>query len=178
MGIVTAAKLVLRMPQPTLGTGLYSEPPLRAQHCLRGLEKAAAVGFLDVRGGAWRFDIAEYEHYEQARVFHSWPLAHFPFTPASPLLLNTMLCTCMLSYFSWGGVLRASHNSLKNQKIAQVENGDLNWIVPGKLVAFSGPAARPSDYVGFRAMVPEDYWGYYHRRLVTAVVRLNKKARL
>jgi hypothetical protein len=56
-----------------------------------------------------------------------------------------------------------------------VENGDLNWIVPGKLVAFSGPAARPTDYVGFRAMVPEDYWGYYRRRRVTAVVRLNKK---
>lgn len=56
-----------------------------------------------------------------------------------------------------------------------MENGDLSWIVPGKLAAFSGPAARPSDYVGFRAMVPEDYWGYYHRRRVTAVVRLNKK---
>jgi hypothetical protein len=60
----------------------------------------------------------------------------------------------------------------------QVENGDLNWIVPGKLVAFSGPAARPTDYVGFRAMVPEDYWDYWHKRGVQAVVRLNKKVRL
>jgi hypothetical protein len=59
--------------------------------------------------------------------------------------------------------------------ICQVENGDLNWILPGKLAAFSGPAARPTDYVGFRAMVPEDYWDYYQRRRVTAVVRLNKK---
>jgi hypothetical protein len=24
----------------------------------------------------------------------------------------------------------------------QVKNGDLNWMVPGKLVAFSGPSAR------------------------------------
>jgi hypothetical protein len=24
----------------------------------------------------------------------------------------------------------------------QVKNGDLNWMVPGKLVAFSGPLAR------------------------------------
>lgn len=60
-------------------------------------------------------------------------------------------------------------------KHPQVENGDLNWIVPGKLVAFSGPAVRPTDYVGFRAMVPEDYWDYWHKRGVQAVVRLNKK---
>eukprot|EP00775_Hariotina_reticulata_P004251 gene4251-4502_t len=89
--------------------------------CIRGVAKARDVGFIDASGGQWRFDIAEYEHYEQ------------------------------------------------------VENGDLNWIVPGKLVAFSGPAARPTDYVGFRAMVPEDYWNYYKKRGVQAVVRLNKK---
>jgi hypothetical protein len=56
-----------------------------------------------------------------------------------------------------------------------VENGDLNWILPGKLLAFSGPAARPTDYVGFRAMVPEDYWEYFRKRGVQAIVRLNKK---
>lgn len=57
----------------------------------------------------------------------------------------------------------------------QVENGDLNWILPGKLLAFSGPAARPTDYVGFRAMVPEDYWDYFRRRGIQGIVRLNKK---
>ena len=59
----------------------------------------------------------------------------------------------------------------------QVENGDLNWILPGKLLAFSGPAVRPTDYVGFRAMVPEDYWDYYKKTGITAIVRLNKKVR-
>jgi hypothetical protein len=59
--------------------------------------------------------------------------------------------------------------------LQQVENGDLNWILPGKLLAFSGPAARPTDYVGFRAMVPEDYWDYFRRRGMHAIVRLNKK---
>ena len=59
----------------------------------------------------------------------------------------------------------------------QVENGDLNWILPGKLLAFSGPAVRPTDYVGFRAMVPEDYWDYFSRRGIQAIVRLNKKVR-
>jgi hypothetical protein len=60
----------------------------------------------------------------------------------------------------------------------KVEHGDLNWIVPNKLVAFSGPANRPSDYgPGYRALVPEDYWEYYRRKRVTTVVRLNKKVR-
>lgn len=58
-----------------------------------------------------------------------------------------------------------------------MENGDLNWILPGKLLAFSGPAVRPTDYVGFRAMVPEDYWEYYKKTGISAIVRLNKKVR-
>jgi cell division cycle 14 len=56
-----------------------------------------------------------------------------------------------------------------------VEHGDLTWVVPGKLLAFSGPAARRDAYVGFVAMVPEDYAPYFAARGVTTVVRLNKK---
>ncbi len=59
--------------------------------------------------------------------------------------------------------------------MAQVENGDLNWIVPGKLVAFSGPAARGNEIPGYRLHTPEDYWDYFHKKGVAAVVRLNKK---
>jgi hypothetical protein len=66
-------------------------------------------------------------------------------------------------------------NRLPAWYVLQVENGDLNWILPGKLLAFSGPAVRPTDYVGFRAMVPEDYWEYFRRRGIQAIVRLNKK---
>lgn len=72
-------------------------------------------------------------------------------------------------------MLTLRHEQCHCHHTAKVENGDLNWIVPGKLVAFSGPAVRPTDYVGFRAMVPEDYWDYFSRRGVQAVVRLNKK---
>jgi hypothetical protein len=58
-----------------------------------------------------------------------------------------------------------------------VENGDLNWIMPGKFVAFSGPAARGNEIPGYRLHTPEDYWDYYRRKNVTAIVRLNKKVR-
>ena len=57
----------------------------------------------------------------------------------------------------------------------RVENGDLNWIVPGKFVAFSGPSARHTEFCGYRTLVPEDYIDYYHKRNVRHVVRLNKK---
>lgn len=32
---------------------------------LQGIAKAREVGFLDASCGNWRFDLAEYEHYEQ-----------------------------------------------------------------------------------------------------------------
>lgn len=89
--------------------------------CLRGIQKARDVGFIDWNSGNSTWSLEEYEQYEQ------------------------------------------------------VENGDLNWIVPGKLLAFSGPATRNNEVVGYRLFTPEDYWDYYKRRNVTAVVRLNKK---
>ena len=55
-----------------------------------------------------------------------------------------------------------------------VENGDLNWILPGKLLAFSGPSPSPRVVYGYKAHVPEDYWAYFKAKGVTAVVRLNR----
>jgi protein-tyrosine phosphatase len=53
----------------------------------------------------------------------------------------------------------------------RVENGDLNEIIPGRFVAFSGPAARRTEI----SLGPEDYIPILKRFNVTAVVRLNKK---
>jgi len=39
----------------------------------------------------------------------------------------------------------------------RVENGDLNWIIPGKFIAFSGPSATSHDSDGLRTFTPEDY---------------------
>ncbi|KAG7672017.1 putative Dual specificity protein phosphatase CDC14AB [Nannochloris sp. 'desiccata'] len=57
----------------------------------------------------------------------------------------------------------------------QVENGDLNWIVPGKLMAFSGPSAQPKHFGGWRTFTPEDYIEYFREKGITSVIRLNKK---
>lgn len=38
-----------------------------------------------------------------------------------------------------------------------VDNGDLTWIIPGKLLAFAGPLAESSDELGNKYLTPEDY---------------------
>lgn len=57
----------------------------------------------------------------------------------------------------------------------QVENGDLNWIVPGKFLAFAGPYGESKNFGGWRTLTPEDYVSYFKEHNITSVVRLNKK---
>jgi cell division cycle 14 len=39
-------------------------------------------------------------------------------------------------------------NLTEYQHYEKVENGDLNWIVPNKFVAFSSPYDKPTDKYG------------------------------
>ncbi|CAF0887483.1 unnamed protein product [Rotaria sp. Silwood1] len=57
----------------------------------------------------------------------------------------------------------------------KVENGDLNWILPRKLLAFSGPHAKSKIENGYPLHAPETYFTYFRKRNVTTIVRLNKK---
>ena len=58
----------------------------------------------------------------------------------------------------------------------RVENGDLNWLVNGKFLAFAGPqATRRHSGDGYYTLTPEDYVPYFKRNNVTLVIRLNKK---
>ncbi|XP_023438340.2 dual specificity protein phosphatase CDC14A isoform X3 [Dasypus novemcinctus] len=57
----------------------------------------------------------------------------------------------------------------------RVENGDFNWIVPGKFLAFSGPHPKTKIENGYPLHAPEAYFPYFKKHNVTAIVRLNKK---
>lgn len=57
----------------------------------------------------------------------------------------------------------------------RVENGDLNWIVPGKFLAFSGPHPKSRIENGYPLHAPEAYFPYFRKHGVTTIVRLNKK---
>ncbi|XP_062960438.1 dual specificity protein phosphatase CDC14A isoform X5 [Cynocephalus volans] len=59
--------------------------------------------------------------------------------------------------------------------IQRVENGDFNWIVPGKFLAFSGPHPKSKIENGYPLHAPEAYFPYFKKHNVTAIVRLNKK---
>lgn len=57
----------------------------------------------------------------------------------------------------------------------KVEHGDLNWVVPDKFLAFTGPSATPICADGYPAFTPEDYVPIFKSGGITLVVRLNKK---
>ncbi|XP_052775342.1 dual specificity protein phosphatase CDC14A-like isoform X2 [Mya arenaria] len=57
----------------------------------------------------------------------------------------------------------------------RVENGDLNWIIPDKFLAFSGPHPRSKIENGYPLHAPEAYFPYFRKHNVTSIVRLNKK---
>ena len=54
----------------------------------------------------------------------------------------------------------------------KVENGDLNWIIPGKFLAFMGPVDNKRESKG---NYPEDYLQVFKHFNVTHVVRLNEE---
>ncbi|XP_045581228.1 dual specificity protein phosphatase CDC14A isoform X2 [Procambarus clarkii] len=57
----------------------------------------------------------------------------------------------------------------------KVQNGDFNWIMPGKFLAFCGPHAESKIKNGYTLHSPETYFSYFRKHNVTSIVRLNKK---
>ncbi|XP_050497544.1 dual specificity protein phosphatase CDC14C-like isoform X1 [Diabrotica virgifera virgifera] len=62
---------------------------------------------------------------------------------------------------------------MKYEHYEKVENGDLNWIVPDKFIAFCGPQGITYSLGDHK---PETYFPYFRNHNVSTVVRLNKKA--
>uniref|UniRef100_A0A665TLU3 protein-tyrosine-phosphatase n=1 Tax=Echeneis naucrates TaxID=173247 RepID=A0A665TLU3_ECHNA len=57
----------------------------------------------------------------------------------------------------------------------RVENGDMNWIIRGKVLAFSSPHPRSKIESGYPLHAPEAYFPYFCQSGITAVIRLNRK---
>ncbi|XP_028282955.1 dual specificity protein phosphatase CDC14AB-like [Parambassis ranga] len=74
------------------------------------------------------------------------------------------------------GFLDFDHFSAEEyEHYERVENGDMNWIIPGKILAFSSPHPRSKIENGYPLHSPEAYFPYFRQNNVTAVVRLNRK---
>ncbi|NWR95462.1 CC14B phosphatase, partial [Furnarius figulus] len=61
------------------------------------------------------------------------------------------------------------------RNVARAENGDFNWIIPNKFIAFSGPHSRSKIENGYPHHAPEAYFPYFRQHKVTTIIRLNKK---
>jgi len=57
----------------------------------------------------------------------------------------------------------------------KVQNGDFNWLLPDKFLAFCGPHSRARVENGYTLHSPETYFPYFARHNVSTIVRLNKK---
>ncbi|XP_053512231.1 dual specificity protein phosphatase CDC14B isoform X6 [Artibeus jamaicensis] len=57
----------------------------------------------------------------------------------------------------------------------KAENGDLNWIIPGRFIAFCGPHSRTRLESGYHQHSPEAYIPYFKNHNVTTIIRLNKR---
>ncbi|KAM9326768.1 dual specificity protein phosphatase CDC14A [Gastrophryne carolinensis] len=94
-------------------------------------------------------------------------------------------CTYNLTLLDcFQGIRRALHHGFFNfenfdvdeyEHYERVENGDFNWIVPGKFLAFSGPHPKSKIENGYPLHSPEAYFPYFRKHNVTTIIRLNKK---
>eukprot|EP00062_Callorhinchus_milii_P014614 gi/632963982/ref/XP_007898178.1/ PREDICTED: dual specificity protein phosphatase CDC14B isoform X3 [Callorhinchus milii] len=57
----------------------------------------------------------------------------------------------------------------------RAENGDFNWIIPRKFLAFSGPHPKSKIENGYPLHAPEAYFQYFRKHTITTIIRLNKK---
>lgn len=62
------------------------------------------------------------------------------------------------------------------EEYEKVDNGDMNWIIPGKFLAFSSPSSKEYDEEGYRTYTPQDYCPIFKEMGINLVVRLNKPA--
>ena len=79
--------------------------------------------------------------------------------------LNGLDLAIKLGWYDYG-----TFDVAEYQHYEKVENGDLNWTVPGKFISFSGPLAKTDQYGSF---TPEDYVPIFKKLGVTLVIRLN-----
>jgi len=105
-----------------------------------------------------------------------------PFHDASPYrcafeltlmdCLRALVKARQFNFFDWGD----KFDGQEYEHFEQVENGDLNWIVKGKILAFAGPSyVKTVSPEGYCTLSPSDYIPYFKRKNIGLVVRLNQK---
>ncbi|CAD6195718.1 unnamed protein product [Caenorhabditis auriculariae] len=64
---------------------------------------------------------------------------------------------------------------LEYERYEKVENGDFNWIIPGKILSFCGPHRESRVEDGYPYHAPHVYFDYFNSHGISTIVRLNVK---
>jgi cell division cycle 14 len=64
----------------------------------------------------------------------------------------------------------SSFNVEEYKRLCKVEEGDMNWVLPGSIIAFSSPSICPAE-----GLDPRYYIQYFQSKRVTAIIRLNER---
>jgi len=118
---------------------------------------------------------------EAIRPFQSISPVVAPWHDASPTLDSFHLTTldvlrgihkaCLCNFFSFD-----AFDLYEYETYEKVENGDMNWLVDGRFLAFAGPHdARMNLAAGYHTTAVDDIIPYFRSKGISAVIRLNKK---
>lgn len=141
-------------------------------------EKQANAAFLM---GAFMIIILNFNAEEAWKKFAPYAADFKPFRDAT-MGVSTYKCTIedwlQGLYFGikLGWYNYKKFNYKEYEYYEKVEHGDMNWIVPGKFMAFSGPSEEERDDDGWRTFTPDDYAPIFKKFGIHLIVRLNKKA--
>ncbi|XP_008334251.1 dual specificity protein phosphatase CDC14B isoform X2 [Cynoglossus semilaevis] len=107
-------------------------------------------------------------------------LSYIPFRDASfgTCMYNLNILDCLLAVhkaLQYGWLDFSNFDVEEYEHYERAENGDLNWIIPGKFLAFSGPHPKSKIENGYPLHAPEAYIPYFRKHNITTIVRLNKK---
>uniref|UniRef100_A0A8C1KUG2 Cell division cycle 14B n=1 Tax=Cyprinus carpio TaxID=7962 RepID=A0A8C1KUG2_CYPCA len=106
--------------------------------------------------------------------------SYLPFRDASfgACMFNLNILDCLLAVhkaLQFGWLDFSKFNVEEYEHYERAENGDFNWIIPGKFLAFSGPHPKSKIENGYPLHAPEAYFPYFRKHNVTTIIRLNKK---
>ncbi|XP_068078994.1 dual specificity protein phosphatase CDC14B isoform X4 [Danio rerio] len=105
---------------------------------------------------------------------------YLPFRDASfgACMYNLNILDCLRAVhkaLQFGWLDFTQFNVEEYEHYERAENGDFNWILPGKFLAFSSPHPKSKIENGYPLHAPEAYFPYFRKHNVTTIIRLNKK---
>lgn len=127
--------------------------------------------------------------FRSSTVFVAWPrrggMGSMTMSPSMWRSMSTLnkwrwvifvcVCVCVLYQGDPRDCARVC-SSRDDSRDSLPQNGDLNWIIQDKILAFAGPSyERHVSPEGYCTLAPSDYIPYFTRKQVKLVIRLNKK---